>query len=335
VSARARAVVTIASASAAVTAVTVAAATVAAARRRRPGSTPGSHGAAPVEIAPGVFCLGPWGRTQTNVYLARAGSSWFLVDAGWASDAARIEAATRGLLGPGIAPSAILLTHVHPDHAGSARALAARWACPILLHPAEMPIADGDFAAMERDAGPLDRWVILPAMRAMGERRRAAVIAQGSLGGRTRGFAADGSIPGIDGWMWIHTPGHTPGHVSFLRAVDRVVLTGDALLTLEVNAPTGLLFGRQGLSEPPWYTTWDQGAAVASIATLAELEPAVVGAGHGRPLAGAGTAAAVRAFAERAWTAARAGDAPPHSQAAAARTRPMSRSIRAWWDPRQ
>jgi glyoxylase-like metal-dependent hydrolase (beta-lactamase superfamily II) len=305
VSARARAVVTIAFASAAITA-----ATVVAARRRSPGSAPGSHGAAPVEIAPGVFCLGPWGRTQTDVYLVRAGSSWFLVDAGWASDAARIEAATRGLLGPGIAPSAILLTHVHPDHAGSARALAARWACPILLHPAEMPIADGDFAAMERSAGPLDRWVILPAMRAMGERRRATVIARGSLGGRARGLATDGSIPGIDGWTWIHTPGHTPGHVSFVRSVDRVVLTGDALVTLDVNAPAGLLFGRQGLSGPPWYTTWDRGAAEASVATIAELDPVVVGGGHGRPLAGAGTQAAVRAFAERTWTAARSVDAP-------------------------
>lgn len=25
------------------------------------------------EIAPDVFCLGPWGRTQTTVYFARSG----------------------------------------------------------------------------------------------------------------------------------------------------------------------------------------------------------------------------------------------------------------------
>jgi glyoxylase-like metal-dependent hydrolase (beta-lactamase superfamily II) len=244
-----------------------------------------------------VFCLGPWSRTQTNVYLALAGSSWFLVDAGWASDAARIDGMARKLLGPGIAPAAILLTHVHPDHAGSARALAMRWGCPILLHPAEMPIADGDFAAMERTAGPLDRWVILPAMRAIGERRRAAAVQRGSLAGLTRGFASDGGIPGVDGWRWIHTPGHTPGHVSFVRAADRVVLTGDALLTLEVNSPAGFLFGRQGLSGPPWYTTWDPRVAIASLEVIAMLDPAVVGGGHGRPLVGPGTAAAVRAFA--------------------------------------
>jgi hypothetical protein len=27
------------------------------------------------EVAPDVFCLGPWGRTQTVVYFVRSGSS--------------------------------------------------------------------------------------------------------------------------------------------------------------------------------------------------------------------------------------------------------------------
>jgi hypothetical protein len=99
--------------------------------------------ALPSEIAPDVFCLGPWGRTQTNAYLVRAESTWALVDAGWESDAGRIETDARALLGPGVTPSAILLTHDHPDHAGSARVLVETWRCPILLHSAEMPIARG------------------------------------------------------------------------------------------------------------------------------------------------------------------------------------------------
>jgi glyoxylase-like metal-dependent hydrolase (beta-lactamase superfamily II) len=263
---------------------------------RRP---PRETRAGPIEIAPDVYCLGPWGRTQTNVYLVHAGLSWALVDAGWAQDAERIEAATHSLLGSGVAPSAILLTHDHPDHAGSAHVLAESWRCPILLHSAEVPIAMGDFGAMERFAGPLDRRVILPVMRAIGDRRREAILERGSLAGMIRELEADGSIPGLDGWSWIPTPGHTPGSVAYVRAADRVALTGDALVTLLVNSPSGFVRGRQGLSSPPWYTTWDAREADASIEAIAALEPAVVGGGHGRPMSGPGTPAAVRSFARR------------------------------------
>lgn len=251
------------------------------------------------EIAPGVHLLGPWGRTQTNAYLVRDGSSWILVDAGWQNDAARIQAAARSLLGPDEAPSAILLTHAHPDHEGSARELAHAWGCPVFAHPAEIPLATGDFAAMGRYAGPLDRWLILPVMRAIGERRREAVLARSSLAGFVQPLRPEGVIPGIGGWHWIPTPGHTPGHVAYVRASDRVVISGDAILTLRVNAWSGILLGRQGLSGPPWYTTWDRHAAIDSIGAIADLEPSVLAAGHGLPLAGPGTAAAVAAFAVR------------------------------------
>ena len=267
------------------------------ARRRARPSAGAAAAIVPTEIAPDVFCVGPWGRTQTNVYLLRAGASWVLVDTGWEQDAERIRSAVRLVLGPETAPSAILLTHVHPDHAGSARVLATAWGCRVLAHPAEIPIATGDFAAMARYAGPMDHWLILPVMRALGRRRREAILEAGSLGGSVRPLEPDGSIPGVDGWRWAHTPGHTPGHVAFVRALDRVVISGDALLTLRVNAAAGLLWGSQGLSAPPWYTTWDRQEARASIRAIATLEPSVLAGGHGHPLTGPGTAEAVRRFA--------------------------------------
>ena len=259
----------------------------------------GAPGTATTQVAPGVHLLGPWGRTQTNAYLVSDGSSWMLVDAGWRTDGPRIQAAARSLLGPTETPSAILVTHVHPDHAGAARELAEAWGCPVYAHPADLPIATGDFAAMARHAGPMDRWVILPLMRAIGRRRREAALAGSSLAGIVRPLGSGGTIPGVDGWEWIHTPGHTPGHVAYVRARDRVILSGDAILTLEVNAWAGLLWQRQGLSGPPWYTTWDRRAAIASIGEIAHREPSVLACGHGLPLVGPGTAAMVHAFADR------------------------------------
>jgi phosphoribosyl 1,2-cyclic phosphodiesterase len=149
------------------------------------------------EIAPDVFCLGPSGRTQTDVYFVRSGSSWVLVDAGWAKDASRIRHAAESLFGVDLRPAAILLTHVHPDHAGSALDLARTWECSVYLHPDELLIARSEFAAMVASAGPLDRWVVLPLMRAMGTRRRGAILGRSSLAAVARAFEPGSGVPGL------------------------------------------------------------------------------------------------------------------------------------------
>jgi hypothetical protein len=68
-------------------------------------------------------------------------------------------------------------------------------------------------------------------------------------------------------------------------------------VTLKLNALSGLLFGKPGLSAPPWYTSWDRREAKESVATLAGLEPNVLAPGHGTHMTGADTAPALRAFA--------------------------------------
>jgi glyoxylase-like metal-dependent hydrolase (beta-lactamase superfamily II) len=250
------------------------------------------------EIAADVHCLGPHGRTQTNVYFVRSSESWVLVDAGWPSDLPRIEKATAELVGQDTVPAAIVLTHDHPDHAGAARALAERWACRVFVHPTELAIARGSFAAMWRHAGPLDRYVILPAISALGPRRRDAMLERNSLTSVIEVLGPDGGIPYLPGWRWVHTPGHTPGHVSFHRAHDGVLISGDALITLQVNTLVGMVRGRQGVSGPPWYTTADAASARASIRTIAGLAPRVLASGHGHPLVGPDTADRVHDFAD-------------------------------------
>ena len=260
-----------------------------------PEGTPGTAR----EIAPDVYCLGPRGRTQTDVYLVRSGSSWVLVDAGWAKDGPWIKRAAESVFGADRPPVSILLTHVHPDHAGAALELARTWECPVYMHADELPIANGDFAAMAKCAGPLDRWVVLPLMRAVGRRRRDAILARSSLRDVAHPFEPGAGVPGLPGWECIPTPGHTPGHVSFFRASDRVLITGDAVVTLKVNSLAGLLLQQQGLSGPPRYTSWSWRTAKESVAKLAELEPGVLAGGHGMPLTGAGAASALRAFADQ------------------------------------
>ena len=69
------------------------------------------------------------------------------------------------------------------------------------------------------------------------------------------------------------------------------------MVTMELNSLSGLLRQRPGLSEPPWYTTWNRFVARESIITLAGLEPTVLAGGHGVPLTGPVTARALCDFA--------------------------------------
>jgi glyoxylase-like metal-dependent hydrolase (beta-lactamase superfamily II) len=94
-------------------------------------------------------------------------------------------------------------------------------------------------------------------------------------------FDPKACIPGLPGWEAIHTPGHTPGHFSLYRRSDRVLITGDAVVSINLNSLLGVLFGRRGVFGPPRYSTWDLAAAQRSIMILAALEPLVVATGHG------------------------------------------------------
>jgi glyoxylase-like metal-dependent hydrolase (beta-lactamase superfamily II) len=236
------------------------------------------------------------GITETNVYLVRSGPKWVLVDTAWPNRAPIIREAAETLFGPGTRPAAILLTHIHPDHSGSARELALLWQLPVHMHPDELPFARGGYDPAY--AHSLDRWVVAPLLRLVPRRKLAAMQARNSLEGIAAAFNPDAGVPGLPGWECIPTPGHTPGHVSYFRPEDRVLITGDALVTIRVNSLTGLLMQRPGLSGPPWYTTWSRAAASKSVERLARLEPTVLAGGHGKPMTGTETAAALHAFAK-------------------------------------
>lgn len=268
------------------------------------------------EIASGVYWLEVGkGIMRSNVYLVRSDASsvrsdasWTLIDTGSASCERAIQAAAASVFGAHTPPRAILLTHNHPDHAGSTPALARMWGCLVYVHPEELPLITMDFSAylptVKQFAHPLDTWVMLPLLRVMPRRWRASWHAQAtSFQAVARALDPGTGVPGLPDWECIPTPGHTPGHVSFFRPSDRVAITGDAVLTVHLNSVWSfLLWGlgrsRPRLAGPPWYTTWNWRAAKASVAAVARLEPRVLACGHGIPMSGGGTAGALRAFAE-------------------------------------
>jgi deazaflavin-dependent oxidoreductase (nitroreductase family) len=235
------------------------------------------------------------GAAASNVYLIGSDSAWTLVDAGWASSAEAIKTAAAAVFGPGAHPAAILLTHIHPDHSGAADLLARSWQVPVYVHPAELPMAAGRY--LPQYAMPLDRWLVAPLLCLLPARTRQRIEAANSITDVVHPLPPTGGVPGLPDWQWVPTPGHTPGHVAYLRRHDGVLLAGDAALTVDLNSLGGVLLGRQRAAGPPRYTTWDWPAATRSVAALADLEPRVLAPGHGRPLT-VGTAAALAELAQ-------------------------------------
>jgi glyoxylase-like metal-dependent hydrolase (beta-lactamase superfamily II) len=108
----------------------------------------------------------------------------------------------------------------------------------------------------------------------------------------------DGSITELPGWRWIHTPGHTPGHVSLFRDDDRTLIAGDAFITTRQESFFSVATQRPEMTGPPAYFTSDWEAARLSVQRLAGLFPTTMATGHGLPVAGQEALDALQTLAE-------------------------------------
>ncbi len=63
----------------------------------------------------------------------------------------------------------------------------------------------------------------------------------------------DGSVPEMGGWRWLHTPGHTPGHMALWREADRTVNAGDAFITTRRESAYAVTVQEPEMHGPPMY----------------------------------------------------------------------------------
>jgi glyoxylase-like metal-dependent hydrolase (beta-lactamase superfamily II) len=214
----------------------------------------------------------------------RQDRKWVLIDTGVPATAGLITRAAVQRFGRGSRPAAILLTHGHFDHVGSARKLAEEWDVPVYAHPLEYPFLNGTMSYPRAD--PTVGGGLMAAMSPLYPRGPI------DISRRLKPLLA-GEVPGMPGWIWVPTPGHSPGHVSFWREADRTLIVGDAFITTNQESAYSVAMQLPELHGPPQYYTPDWNEARNSVRKLAELHPERVITGHGPPMRGPAMRAAL------------------------------------------
>lgn len=203
---------------------------------------------------------------------------WVLIDAGLPGTKGMITSAAAERFGLNARPAAIVMTHGHFDHVGALEDLARDWDAPVYAHPLELPYLSGRAAYPPGD----------PSVGGGLMAAAARLYPRGpvDVGARLQALPDDGTLPGMPGWQWLHTPGHSVGHVSLWREADHALIVGDAFVTTAQESAYAVAVQRAEMHGPPMYYTVEWDKAGQSVRRLADLEPEVVITGHGVPMRG-------------------------------------------------
>jgi len=203
---------------------------------------------------------------------------WMLIDAGARGAASMIVRAADARFGRNARPEAIVLTHAHFDHVGALETLAELWDVPVYAHEQELSCLDGRVPCSPSDEEFEDGWMSALA--------RFHLCEPVDVSTRLLILPSDGSVPSMPGWRWVHTPGHTAGHVSLWREQDRTLIAGDAIITTSHEAAYSDAEQPFELHGPPMRNSQDRTGARESVERLALLEPELIVTGHGQAMNG-------------------------------------------------
>ncbi len=233
------------------------------------------------QIVPNLYVFDEIGE-HVHCYLWEWSGGVTLIDAGLPSSGETIAKALVANGYPLHQVKRIIVTHCDADHMGGAAALKRATGAVVVCHSVEKALLE---QPGKRKAAKL--WLRpLFALAKLAPDLRARPVSPGDL-------VVDGQeLP--EGFVVVHTPGHTPGHIALLHRGRRLLIAGDALNN------------RRGkLGVPPAAFTPDMKNAKRSVWKLAKKhgdEIDVVVFGHGEPLLSNG-GARIKALASTIFSA--------------------------------
>jgi len=212
------------------------------------------------------------------IMVGTPGSSWILVDAGMPKSGNEIIKVAEERFGANNPPAAIILTHGHFDHVGSIVALLNKWPVPVYVHHMEVPFLTGELAYNEPDTTV--KGGMLAKISSLYPNELIDITEALQL------LPNDGTVPALPEWKWIHVPGHTPGQIALFRERDRLLISADAVITVQQDSLYRVFKQKDEVCGPPVYFTTDWTAAFESAKRLAALIPNIMISGNGTAMQG-------------------------------------------------
>ncbi|HLZ63235.1 MAG TPA: MBL fold metallo-hydrolase [Ktedonosporobacter sp.] len=191
-----------------------------------------------------------------NCYLVREEDGFTLIDTAVGNQGKAIVQAAQAA---GLPIVRIALTHAHGDHIGSLDELHALLPnAEVLVGTREKRLKDGDMSLDPQEAKEKVRgaWITTTT-------QPTRLLNEGDRVGSLEVF---------------FSPGHTPGHISFLDTRDSTLIAGDAFQTKAGVAVAGIVVP---LFPLPKFGTWNLPTALTSAHKLRAQNPTRLATGHG------------------------------------------------------